>query len=585
MKKIFYILTIALASFLSASCSEDLLDKKPLDQYSDADFWKDPNLAVTAINQLYKYMTPDDPYHNWESMTDNAINGVGTGTEFSRVYAQKGWTAADANSNMRYWSMDMGGMHTASWAGAGSTWILCYKEIRDCNNAIKNLSAVDNRSQRLDQLLGEALFMRAFLYHKLTSYFGGVIIVDAPLGINDDVNLPRNTYNECVDFMIEDLDYAISVLPKTWGASDKGRATAGAAKALKGRVELYAERWADAAATYASIINDAGNPYALFPDFGAMFLQENENNSEVVMDVQFIYPEVIYHGASQCLPPSQNGWGAGNPTQDLVDKFLLLDGKRFDDPTSEYYNEKDPYANRDKRFYATVEYDQGVYFGKRLETGYGKDGKGNLVKGVDINTNTDFTQTSYYICKGINYDGPLVYSAGDNVLAKGTNVIVIRYAEVLLGYAEAKNEASGPDASVYAAVNQVRNRAGLPNLSEGLSKEQLRELIRDERRVELCFEHLYYFDCLRWRDLSRFETPRIVDIEYTYDLNADGSIKTDETTRKVVLDRKFTYPLHRETRVFNLDKDFGWFFPIPQTEIDKNPNIIQNGAFTGNSKN
>lgn len=582
MKTIQNIVIIAFILLFFVGCSESILDKKPLDQFSDADFWDDPNLAESAINQLYKYLTPDDSYQEWESFTENAINGVGTGTAVSRMYGQKGWTAADANNGMRYWSMD-NSIHEAPWV-VSSTWGLCYREIRDCNNVIKNLSNLESKTLRQEQLLAEAKFVRAYLYQVLTRFFGGVIIVDAPLGLNDEVNLPRNSYNECVDFMIKDLDDAIAVLPKKWDVSNTGRATSGAAKALKGRIELYAERWADAAATYWSIIDDAERYYKLFPNYQTLFYQENENNEEVIMDVQFLYPEILYHGNSQCLSASQSGWGAGNPTQSLVDKFKLLDGKSWDDPTSEYYNPEDPYAHRDKRFYGTIQYDQGVYFGKRLETGVGLDGKGNLIKGIDIEKANDVTQTGYYLCKGIDTRGDLIYDAAAELPIKGTNVIVIRYAEVLLGYAEAKNEAAGPDNTVYATINEIRERAGLPNLPQGLSKDEMRSIIRDERQVELSFEHLYYFDCLRWKDKTRFATPKIANINYTYALNADGTVKVDNTLRKEVISRSFTYPDYAEKRVFNLDSDFGWFFPIPQAEIDKNPNIVQNGAFTGNNK-
>jgi hypothetical protein len=213
------------------------------------------------------------------------------------------------------------------------------------------------------------------------------------------------------------------------------------------------------------------------------------------------------------------------------------------------------------------------------------DGKGNLIKGMDIDKPNDVTQTGYYLCKGIETGGALIYDAASNLSIKGTNVIVIRYAEVLLSYAEAKNEAlAAPDNTVYNAINEVRTRAGLPNLPEGLSKEDMRAAIRDERCVELCFEHLYYFDCLRWKDKTRFATPKIANITYTYALTDDGTVKTDETLRKIVTSRTFTYPEYAEKRVLNLDTDFGWFFPIPQTELDKNPNIVQNGAFTGNNK-
>jgi len=580
MKNIQFILGIALL-LVAFGCSKEILDKKPLDQFSDADFWKDPNLAVVAINQLYVYLSPDDAFHEWEGYTNNAIDGILWAPSHSQI--QKGWTAGDANYNTRYWSMDFA-IHGAPWDSPfSSLWKIGYREIRDCNIAIKNLTATENKNERANQLLAEAKFMRAYQYYLLTAQFGAVILVDQPLGLNDEVNLPRNSYKECVDFMVKDLDDAAAILPTSWDATNRGRVTSGTAKALKGRIQLFAERWTDAAATYKSVI-DAGT-YSLYPNFQSLFFEENENNKEVILDVQYKYPEFIYSGNAQALSGTQNGWGAANPTQNLVDQFELLDGKAWNDPTSIYYDASNPYANRDKRFYGTVQYDQGVYFGKRLETGKGIDGKGNLVKGADVEKNNDVSQTNYYLCKGIDTGGTLKYNASTPVPAMGTNVILMRYAEVLLGYAEAKNEATGPDQSVYTAINTVRSRAGLPNLPGGLSKEQMRAKIHKERRTELSFEHIYYFDCLRWKDRTNFtEIPKVVNITYTYGLNADGSVKIDNTSRKVVLSRMFTYPNYTEARTFNLDTDFGWFFPIPQEEIDKNPKIVQNGAFQGNIK-
>lgn len=578
MKKYQYLLFLVMSLFV-AGCNEDILDKKPLDQFSDADFWKDPSLAVTAVDQLYVYLSPDDAFHDWEAYTNNALNGVLWAPSHS--FKQKGWTAGDANSGTRYWTADFN-LHGAPWEGdKSSIWKVCYKEIRACNVVIKNLTETVNKTDRMNKLLAEAKVIRAYEYHVLTRLFGAVIIVDHPIGLNDEVNLPRNTYKECVDFMVKDLDEAAAVLPESWDKTNTGRVTSGAALALKGRIQLFAERWTDAANTYKSIIDK--NTYSLYPDYGKLFLQENENNKEVIFDVQFKFPEFSYIGNGQTLSASQNGYNAGNPTQNLVDQFELLDGKAWNDPTSTFYDAQNPYANRDKRFYATVQYDQGVFFGKRLESGSGRDGKGNLIKGAD-NLDNNSSQTGYYLCKGINTSGDLVYSAWARQPISGTNIILIRYAEVLLGYAEAKNEATGPDASVYTAVNAVRARAGLPALS-GLTKETMRAKIRKERRTELSFEFIYYYDCLRWKDISNFtEIPKAVKIDYVYSLNADGTVKIDNTNRKIVLSRTFSYANYPEAINFNLDSNFGWFLPIPQEEVDKNPNIIQNGAFAGNTK-
>jgi len=581
MKKLKYIFNFMGILFILSGCNDDILDKKPLDQFSDADFWNDPNLAVSAVNQLYTYTWPDGSFHDWEAYTHNAING-GTSWAPSHTYTQKGWTATDANFT-RVWSMDVNPIHGWSWEDATNTqWKVAYREVRDCNVVIDNLSKITDRSEEQDILLAEARFMRAYQYHILIRQYGAVILLDKTLGLNDEVNLPRNSYKECVDFMVEDLSFAENVLPVSRAGSNLGRVTRGAAIALKGRILLYGERWVDAASEYQKIMDGT---YALFPDFQTLFFEENENNEEIIFDIQMKYPEFPFVGNAQSLSTSQNGWGAGNPTQNLVDQFELLDGKMWNDPTSIYFNPDDPYANRDKRFYATVQHDQGVYFGKRLETGAGYDGNGQLIKGVDIAPTNFVTATAYYLCKGVDTRGELIYS-WEGTEKSGTNIPIIRYAEVLLGFAEAENEATGPVSSVYNAVNEVRARAGLPPLPEGLSKDEMRLRIRKERQIELAFEYTYYFDCLRWKDENLFtQDAMIANILYEYETDpVTGEVLTDETNRKIIKSRSFSYTPYFEKRVFNLDDDFGWFFPIPQDEIDRNPNLVQNGQFSGNVK-
>ena len=581
MKKFIYIFSL-IGVFIISGCSEDILDKKPLDQFSDVDFWKDPNLAIAAINQLYTYTWPDDSFHDWESYTPNAIDG-GTGWAHSHAFTQKYWTATDASSERaKMWSMDVNPIHGWSWVDeTNTTWKVIYREIRACNVAIYNISQVPNRSEELEVLLAEAKFMRAYCYHRFTRFYGAAIILDKPLGLNDNVNLPRNTYNECVDFMVKDLSEAESILPDKREGNNIGRATRGAAIALKGRILLYGERWADAATEYNKIMDGT---YSLFQDYKTLFYEENENNQEIVLDMQCKYPEFAFIGNAQCLSITQNGWSAGNPTQNLVDMYELLDGKAWDDPTSIYYNPADPYTNRDKRFYGTVQYDQGVYFGKRLETGRGPDENGLDILGADIANTTQRTATSYYLCKGIDTRGELAYNYGGTEKS-GTNIPLIRYAEVLLGFAEAENEASGPVQSVYDAVNEVRARAGLPSLS-GLSKDEMRIKIRKERQVELAFEYMNYYDCLRWKDRNLFtQDAMTANILYEYELDpATGEVMIDETNRKLIKNRTFSYSAYFEKRIFNFDTEFDWFFPIPQSEIDRNPLLVQNGQFQGNNK-
>ena len=580
MKKLHFIryaLFVIAFMVTTVSCDENYLEKKPLDQLSDADMWNDPALAETFINNIYRSLTPADGAYETEVVTNNGVQGI----LWSNVYVinKSGWNPSFTN-NDRNWFPETCNRGCPWDAATATEWKLLYREIRATNVAITNLIKEGNTDTRTLQLIAEAKILRAFKYHELIRKYGGAVILDKPLGLTDDAGLPRNTYKECVDFIVKDLNEAADVLPDKWTGGYLGRASKGTALALKGRVQLSAGRWAEAAATYKSVIdNKAAFGFGLFPDFKGLFLEENENNSEAIFSVQFSYPQNTWSATSSSLPGSALGWGAGNPTQNLVDQFELKDGKAWNDPTSIYYDPNDPYAGRDPRFYATVMYDQGVYFGKRLETGSGMDGNGNLVKGIDIEKTNDVSQTNYYLCKMVDTSPEQAGTyAPSNSPHNGTNLILMRYAEVLLGYAEAQNEAAGPDASVYDAVNQVRSRVNIPNIPVG-SKEQVRQLIRKERRVELAFEYQYFWDLLRWHAKDQFtEAPQKVVINYTYDLNPDGTVKTDETGRKIVLSRTFSYAKYEDRNAFNLDQ-YNWFIPLPQEEIDKNPNLIQNGIF------
>lgn len=566
-------------TFFFGACQKDFLDTKPLDQYSDADFWKDPTLGETFVNSIYRSLIPDDGFYDDECVTNNAEQGIGWC--ISHDFNKNGWTATYVGGKDRQWFDQYTTRGSKDDINTFTQWQVLYREIRMCNIAVNNLVKTKDQSVRLNQLYGEALFLRAYKYHELVRKYGGIILLDKALSTGDELNRPRNTYKECVDFIVEDCNNAEKALPEKWDNGNTGRATKGAALALKGRMQLYAGRWAESAETYKKLIdNKNAYTYGLYPDFKQLFLRQNENNQEVIFDVQFIYPDFPWTGHFRSLPGSMTGWGAASPSQNLVDQFELKDGKAWNDKSSPYYDELNPWANREPRFYATILHDQGVYLGKRLETGTGLDGNGNLIKGVDIEKANDVTATAYYMGKFADTNLPEnPYIDGTSSAFADQNVILIRFAEVLLGYAEAQNESIGPDATVYNAVNEVRARVNLPGLPQGLSKDEMRRLIRKERRVELSFEMLYVWDLIRWRAIDQLTEPiGRAFIDYTYELNEDGSVKVDETSRKVIKSRKISYG-NLDARIFNLGDDFNWFFPIPQTEIDKNPNLKQNGEF------
>lgn len=301
--------------------------------------------------------------------------------------------------------------------------------------------------------------------------------------------------------------------------SDVGRATLGAALALKGWIELFAAsplfnsgaaylsdpgnfvhfasadpgRWLIAASTNKKFIDTWGeSAYKLFPDLANLWRPENEYNSEIIFDRQMVanvsLSKYERRGGPTYVLGQYRSQGALNPTQELVDDFLMANGKAITDPAFGY-DPQNPYIGREKRFYDFIVFDGATYkmdwmpesevIYTRIDETYPNPDKTNQ---IDLAGKNDVGDSGYYQKKKFNQDSP----PANNV--SGLNFVFLRYAEVLLNYAEAQNESVGPDASVYAAINKVRNRSDLPDLAAGLTKEDMRKSIYRERRIELCFE-------------------------------------------------------------------------------------------------
>lgn len=415
-------------------------------------------------------------------------------------------------------------------------WTDDYKTIRKCNTFIEEITShktnysADWYNKRMD----EARFLRAFYYSLLWQHLGGVPLITEPQTRDEDSTAlykPRSTFAETADFMRSSLDTVVKngflAVKYKQGDGDAGRATLGAALMLKGWIELYAaspafnaatpasgsdpakvagynnvdaQRWQTAAATFKQFIDQYGGSYSLFPDPASLWYEANEYNSEVIWDRQYV-PNTIgstfeQYGGPVWILGAYYTWGNYDPTQELVDQFFMANGKAITDPTSGY-DPQHPYVGREKRFYDWIVYDGAPYkmnWMPREDTIYTRIDLVHPSKNQIDFGNDDVGNTGYYFKKRLN---PLVRPGGGPV--SGANFIFYRYAEVLLGYAEAQNESVGPDNSVYQAINQVRQRAGLPDLAPGLSQSQMRDAIHQERRVELCFENKRYYDIVRWK--------------------------------------------------------------------------------------
>jgi hypothetical protein len=352
--------------------------------------------------------------------------------------------------------------------------------------------------------IAETKFLRAYFYHLLWMTYGGVPVITEVLNsaeMGDDIFRPRNTFDETYKFIRDELTAVSADLPTT--PAQAGRVTKGAALALKGWVEMFANKYSDAAVTYKQIIDDmgGGKVYQLFPDYQQFFMPENNTNKEGIFYRQYV-PRVNggslegIWAATFTKGGAETAWGAAGPTQELVDDYCMANGKPITDPTSGYDPQK-PYKNREPRFYQSIVYDGSYYYNDTIKT---RQGIGSPNE-IDFSDKNDATQTGYYLRKRMNEKIPAgADSWGGNT--GGQNYYFFRYAEVLLSYAEAKNEVSGPDASVIAALDEVRTRAKIPGIQEtygNLTKDQMRVVIRRERRIELAFEEKRYWDLIRWK--------------------------------------------------------------------------------------
>jgi hypothetical protein len=371
-----------------------------------------------------------------------------------------------------------------------------------------------------NQMKGETLFLRALNYSYLMNHFGGCPLIIHTPDNDTQGQLPRNSATEVLVQIIADLDQAATFLPSSYaGTLNKGRATKGAALALKARMLLYNERWAEAAVAAKAVI-DLG-VFDLFPDYRGMYLLNNENNKEIIFDIQYTAP-YRKHDLDNAIATLNRP----APLKSLVDAYLMTDGKPINE--SPLYNPAKPYENRDPRLLQTV-----------VCIGYPYNGK--------ITTLSDVVTTGFGSKKLTTFSDntKISVTAGNSEV----NPIVIRYGEVLVTYAEALNESNpAPNSEVYWALNKIRTRptVNMPELLSGLTKEKMRETIRLERRIELAMEGHYYMDIKRWK------IAEVVNNGLIY--NYQG----------VAIDK----------RAFNINRDYLW--AIPEVEIQENTNLKQN---------
>lgn len=565
-----YILSVALGGILFSACNKNLLDVTATDRISSAVMETDT--AVLEAFIINKYIG--------EKVIGSEADGTNPG--FGRGFEYALWSSLTDESmytnDDNTWLIIRGQLSPENLGSAGSLWGRSYRSIRECNYAKKVLSTITMSPGHKRKLEGEIQFIRAFRYHDLIRNFGKVVLMgDTVHNLKDNLNIPslfkRASLQESMDYVIKELNEAIDKLPAnnnddTWVT---GRATKAAAMALKSRLLLYAASplynvgtWADAAKSAHDVI--ALNTYSLYTGgYQSLFL--TDRNPETIFARYYTKNANHVHLEIANGPNGYGGWGGNTPYQNLVDTYEMKNGKApFNEDgsvnTASGYDPTQPYVNRDPRFDATILYNGSMYRGRAVET-FNPNGK-DSPSGRD-NWNT--SKTGYYLRKFMNDAYPLENPWG-NAGFQPWNYF--RYAEILLNYAEAANEAYGADVipagatlTARQALNLVRKRPSvdMPEIPAGQSKDEFRKHVRYERRVELAFEEHRFYDVRRWKIAI------ITENVPAYGVNIAKGNNGFTYTRKEALSGRVFQEKH-------------YWLPIPRSEIlSSNGQLEQNPGY------
>lgn len=510
-----------MVSALFFGCADGLdegLDIEPTGAVSETVYWSTERDAELAVNAVYNELDNTQSVIELDGITDIGFRSASNVPTFNDVR--------------------LGEIDPSNGTITG-IWERYYRGIRKANDVLANIDRIeDGDPATLARLTAEARFLRAYYYMQLSSLWCNVPLILEPLDVNDQ--RPTNSKEEIVDFVIDELDAIIDseVLPLSYNNDNLGRVTHGAALATKARIAIRNSKFELARDAALAVMNLG--IYELYPSYQGLFQAEGQNSSEVIFDRQYAVGGSTYNNFGYSAA-SIGGNSTVEPMMGLFNKYEYIGPE----------NPDDPYENKDPRWNYNVFY-TGQPIGNNIYNSWPTSDTPDRVSGSEW-----ATLYGYNLKKWVDYETYV-----DNPDLGDVNMILIRYADVLLMYAESKIELNEIDTSVYDAINAIRQRptVEVPVITEGKTQAELREIVRDERVRELAFEGLRLFDLNRWQ-LGEEKVGLLQGMYYIDESSGEWEI----------LD-------YGQVAKFNPDRDYCW--PIPQKEMDINDVITQNPGYT-----
>jgi len=483
---------------------EGYLEKHPLDAISSETFWKTEADAEMALAGCYNAL-----YQTWTFSYDRCYLDCLTDDCFAQ------WGGASYNMDL----MSTGNLTSIT---SSIPYNAYYRGISIFNNFLANIDKVEFTTPgNKASYIAEVRFLRAFFYAELVNFYGDVIYFKELPSKPDDAKVAKSPKAEVLAFIEEDLAFAIENLPNT---SYQGHAVKGSALALKARIALYESNWEEVVRLTEEIITDG--KFSLAADYEGLFIERGQtDNPEIMFSTVYSSPDLSHNRYSGRAANTQFGWGSHiDPYWGLVDSYECIDGLPIDE--SPRYVADEPWLNRDPRLKQSIRLPNVTWPG-------GEPAGAQSLTGINMQKYVDLSQAPWGGGANTEFEQDYVH---------------FRYADILMMYAEAKNEVSGPESSIYDAIDLIRTRPSveMPKVDRDRynSKESLREYIRGERRIEFALEGLRYFDLRRW-EIAHEVLPKI---------KTPGGVS-------------LVFESHH------------YLLPFPQAELDINPDLVQNPGY------